>query len=249
MRGRGFRKFAAKVIRAGNEKKIFVGATTYDGGLSTPVGCAADYPVNVCVTAITQGDTEFTRDGNQCSLRSLEVFVAFTPNPLYTPAAARSTLWGALSTTGLLLMNYHVRVIVYQILPVSDSANPPVLGDNILQTMGAQYYGPHNYYNHDNRRNYRILYDRVRKVSDITTPAGTGAGDNAPGWSGGNAGSMSMHFRIRKFANRVLTWISSGTTANNHVYLAIFPDWLSVEGTSTYPLLATYNVKTSFSDK
>lgn len=248
-RKKAFKRFANRVLRTANEKK-FVTTSTIG---STPVEFSSTSPWTVALTPVATGDSYQTRDGNQIYLRSIEARVAVRFNPVYpgtSTAGAEPVLWDVTIPANNPTVGYtYVRCVVWQYLPQSDSAAILPLS-TVIQTFNGVYstLAP---YNHDTRKDFRVLYDRMRLVSDVLGPQGTGAGANTAGYTGvGPSGEARFTFRIRKFANRAITWSGNSTVANNHVYLSLFPDYDTSTGeNSDQPCLAAYMIKTNFSDK
>lgn len=249
MRKKAFKRFANRVLRTANEKKFVSVSSIGDA----PTGFSSTNPFSIPLTIVAAGDSYQTRDGNQIYLRSIEAHVAVRFNPQYpgtTSTGAEPILWTLVNAAASPSVGYtYVRCIVWQYLPQSDTAAPPPLTTVMQQFNGA--FSTLAPYNHDNRKDFRVLYDRVRLVSDIIGPQGTGAGENTGGYTGvGPSGEARFSFRIRKFPNRAITWSGNTTVANNHVYLSLFPDYDTSTGDPTYePCWAAYMVKTNFSDK
>lgn len=126
---KSFSKKVNKVVMKSSEKKYWDVATTTSVDLS---GSITD------LTAIPQGDTDQTRDGDQLQIRSIK---------------GKAQIQVA-DTTQI------VRFIIFQwYMDTNVVGTAPTVGQ-ILQSVGTGY-GPMSGYNHDGRYNYRVLYDRT----------------------------------------------------------------------------------------
>lgn len=131
-----------RIISGQKEKKFFIH--------SDRTTATSSY-FQVFLTDVPQGDTDSTRDGDQLYARSLELnFETF--------------IQGIGGTNDF---SNNVRVIVYQYLPMSDGTHPTNTGTDILQspTIGASIPNWLSGYNHDNRFNFRILFDKLIPLS------------------------------------------------------------------------------------
>lgn len=239
---RSFARFANRVLRVAHEKKYIELSTTF-GTPATSSGAATGAPFTVALTNIAIGDTENSRDGNQVYLRSLDIRLRAIVNPEYSAfgTAAPTNPW---STAGA-WFNDKVRLIIWQWFPMDDpTTGAPSLQDTILQA--ATTLSP---YNHDNRKNFRILYDKkVRLAQNVVDVDGTGS-PFSYGYPMHELADFSV--RIRRFANRVLTFQGSSASANNHVYLTLMTDWAANTNTTETipPVLIYHHLKTNYSDK
>jgi len=128
-----FRKFCHKIAKCIGEKKYFNLAGTLS---ATAAGSIID------LSAIAQGQTDSTREGDQLTLTSV-LFKHY---------------WQVSTSTGADLYNIG-RVIIFQWFP----ATTPTVGD-ILFPFGTGLE-PLGYYYHDTRYNYRILYDSTSTMT------------------------------------------------------------------------------------
>jgi len=98
-----------------------------------------------CVTQVPQGDTDSERDGDQITLNSLDFRVGIKTG----------------TTTPTFL-----RVILFQWKP-----NTTPLYTSILLDQHNTSNAPHTQYNHDQRQQYKILYDTLIEVDTVAHPA------------------------------------------------------------------------------
>lgn len=243
-----FHKFAVRVLRVANEKKYVEFLST----INNPATSANDDIFTLCLTTVAQGDGESTRDGNQLALRSLDVRVRAAVSQEYLArlktAPAPDNPYGPGATAELQgWFNDKVRVIIWQWLPASDSA---VAAGGALPGSVLQAETTISPYNHDERRNFRILYDKTQRLAGnfFEIPASA-----TPAMIGFPMHELAdFHVRIRKFGSRVVQWIGSGvsTEANNHIYMSVITDWSQSTGEpDVSPVLVYYHCKTNFSDK
>lgn len=226
---RAFGRFARKVLRRAQEKK-------YDRLTAgrTPQNLSLENPFMLHLTDIPQGDGDVDREGTQVALRSIEIHVEIVPNELHTSTAASSPYSNAF--TALITK---IRIIVWQWFPTADPAALMAQnGANILidaSTTGLPTLSP---YNHNYRRDFRILHDSVRHCA--------GQGANVAN----NIGNIIRFTkRIRRFGRRGLIYTSGsqGQPLSGAVYLSIFTDW-GEDGTEVRPFSLIYHTKTNFSD-
>lgn len=241
---RRFTRFANRVLRTAHEKKYVESFSM----ANTPSTTANDAPFVLPITAIAQGDSENTRDGDQVYLRSIEVHIRAKYNYGYQPTQAGTppdNPWSSAASDPNTMFNDKVRLLIWQWLPTSDSASGAggALPGSVLQrdtTMSP--------YNHDQRRNFRILYDKSIRLHNPqfqlgAEPVTTTVVDTTHGLA-------DFKVRIRKFGRREITWQGSTTSANCHCYAAVLTDWsTSGSGAGSKPVLVVYDVKTNFSDK
>lgn len=118
-------------IRKHSEKKWL---QTQNSAQSTNAGTIISF------TEVPQGDTDVTRDGDQLTLRSLELSVDVV---------------GLTGVTGNSQML--TRFIVFQWLPNTT----PAASDVVISTDLGSGFAPRTFYNHQNRFEFRILHDRL----------------------------------------------------------------------------------------
>lgn len=152
------------------------------------------------LTAVPQGDTDITRDGDKLSLcgnlsMRLFSFVDVSGDPAQQ----------------LPMM----RFIIFQWHPQSDTGAAPTIG-NIITTGASGVQDETSLYNHDTRQQYTILKDITYRLS-------------GPGTSAANAyntmQTKTMHLeipllKIRGFKKWMQFQAASTTIATNHIYLA-----------------------------
>lgn len=193
---KGFKKFAQKVVNSTAEKKT-VSTYSYSNNVD-----ATGFQFNA--TNISQGDTDGTRDGDQLLIRSVEMEL----HP-----------WlGATPDT-----NNIVRVMLVQWYGLASSLT---VGDVLQVTSALNSSCVMSPYNHDNRYQFKVLYDRRFVLS---------------------ANGTSTHFQkvmiTRGFRRKVQYVAGSATSATNGVYMLAFSDSIS----GPHPAL-DYNVKINYSD-
>lgn len=246
-----FRKFASRVLRVANEKK-FVELLT---GVGAPAATANNDILTVCLTGVLQGDTDNTRDGNMLALRSLEIHVRAIVNQAYLAKQATLTgtaadnPWTTAAGDANQWFNDKVRLLIWQWLPSSDSASAAggALPGSVLQQETT--ISP---YNHDERRNFRILADRSARLAGnyIHLENQVFMVDGFPTHE-----LADFKIRIRKFGTRNVQWLGGGSSivANGHIYMSVITDWseqaAEPPATGEYPVLVYYDLKTNFSDK
>lgn len=243
-----FTKFANRVLRVAHEKKYVEFLTL----MNSPQDTANDSIYTRTLTTIPQGDTENTRDGNQVYLRSIECHVRCIVNPDYLfqliSEVQPDNPWGP-STGGSQFPNWFndkIRVLVWQWLPMEDGAGGAggALPGSVLQNETT--ISP---YNHDERKNFRILYDKSIRLAGQFVTQLAGPPETPISYGFPTHELADFKFRIRKFANRTLTWSGSTTTANNHVFLSVITDWSATPTSNISPVLVYHDIKTNFSDK
>lgn len=227
---RRFKRYARKIVRTTLEKKYHLvqnargSATSFD--LTTPF---VEH-----LTGITIGDTDQTRDGNQISLRSIEIHARIGYNEQYSPSSSLGP-WAAAQTE----VSELVRFIVFQWLPHEDPdsfTSTPDLSRILLDVLNRPTDSP---YAHDTRRDFRILYDKKHRV--ITVPTSI-AGQPAY-WN------TDFRIRIKRFVRRGVVYSTVTTPPaplSNAVYMAAVTDWQTDMTHS--PFVMNYTVKTNFSD-
>lgn len=207
------KKLAYRMERLIGEKKYFI---TNSGGLFsvTSTGSVTH------LTAVPQGDTDQTRDGDQLTIRSLELkwqaFTGFTN-----------------STTTYDFFN-RVRCLVVQWYPQTT----PVLGDILLSVGNGAHIAP---YNHDTRFQFKVLYDSTKTVDQTLFYNGT----TTFGMSTGNSESQLITKRInRGYKQRRVQFVGGTVTApSNGLYLIFVSDSVAI----TNPQ-AEYVAKLNYSD-
>lgn len=125
---------------------------------------------------VPQGDTSLTRDGSQLSIRSLEF--DFT---IYSSGIDNT-----------------IRIIIFQWFP--DDTVAPIVTDILTSPAGS--FLTNAYYNHDNRFNYRILYDKRFSFSTIAGPMYKPA----------------QRIMIGKFPRRRIQFQNVGVNGSCHIY-------------------------------
>lgn len=157
------------------------------------------------LTDVPIGTSDTTRIGDQISLRSVRFKI--------TATVADTTNW--------------VRVILFQYIPQIDSSTftpttYPIA--NILIDTTTTWLSP---YSHDNRYNFRILYDKTHLVVSNQS----------------NQLTMFKGF-IKKFPrDKIQYYAGSTTTQVNAIHMLILSD----SGVAPHPSF-TYSIKLNFSD-
>lgn len=153
---------------------------------------------------ITQGDTDLTRDGDQIGIRSIEVNAqAYQDNTVSTPSLSNI-----------------IRVVVFQWFPTTT----PTPG-SIFNTTMEPALAPIVAYNHDNRFNFRILYDK-KFVLSLNGPTVV----------------YNRKYILKGFREKIQ--YSAGTiTGSNKVYAC----YVSDSSAGNHPVLAA-TFKINFSD-
>lgn len=156
------------------------------------------------ISAIGQGTTDLLRDGDQIGIRSIEVNAqAF----MYAPVVS-----GDLTNI--------VRLVVFQWFPTST----PV-PSSIFNTTMTTALAPIVAYNHDNRFNFRILYDKKFVLSR-------------------NGAAVVYHRKyILKGFREKIQYSAGTTTGSNKIYACFISD----SGAADHPSLAA-TFKINFSD-
>lgn len=112
------------------EKKYFLTQNTISQG---------DVSTVTSISDVLQGDTDTTRDGDQLTVRSVEI----------------DWIWAAADAYNI------TRVIIFQWFP----SGAPTAGDILLLSVTLPYISP---YNHDQRFKYKILMDVREVVSTLS---------------------------------------------------------------------------------
>lgn len=156
------------------------------------------------LTAVPQGDTDISRDGDKISLAGNLSFRCRLIADVSGDAAQQIP---------------NVRFIFFQWHPQSDSAGATVPTIGQIITAGASgSQDETSMYNHDTRQMYTIIYDKVTKLT-------------GPGTSSTNAYntqiSRTFHFELPLYKNKkVRKWMqflaASTTNATNNIYLAAY---------------------------
>lgn len=159
---------------------------------------------------IVQGDQDQERDGDRLQwCGTLE----FNLQVVSGQTAGTSDLYN------------NVRVMLFQWHPTSTSAPSPVASDVLSQGPSGN---PDIYsvYNHDTRQNYKILFDRVYRVTLNTN--GTIA-DN----SNSTTGIRRLRISMKK-ARKDVQYVGNGLQGTNRIFLLTVSD----SALATHPTLA-----------
>lgn len=190
---KAFKRLAAKLEYTIGEKKYL--PINFGGFFA--VSSSGTGPTNL--SAVTQGDTDTTRDGDQITLRSLEFnwsaeisYVAASPDP-----------------------SNKVRCVIFQWFPNS----VPVVADVFLTTFATTAWTM-TPYNHDKRFMFRILYDKVIQLN--LTYTWNGASMIAT--PSDNTYSNIHRVRISKFPHRKVQMEGTTTVGTNHIYVTFLSD-------------------------
>lgn len=231
-RKKRFHRFAKKVLRVSQEKKY----SYIFSPVASPVSFSRGTPLILSLTNIAQGDTDNTRDGNMWSLRSFEIHLQIAVNPSYTVSTAGNNPWGLVTANPFPTF----RLLVWQWLPTSDPTTASLINLLMVPSTSSEVMAP---YNHDQRRNFRVLLDRTKMLSLVNVNASTDTYSNA-----NSAAQALIKLRIRKLPirNMLSTGSSGNDPATGHVFLALCTDF-SVDGGAS-PFDVQYAIKTNFSD-
>lgn len=170
--------FTAKVKKVMNLQLEKKHFTVSSGGFQT----VSDTGTVTSISNVTQADTDTGRDGDQLYIRSLELQWQCDVIDTYNT----------------------MRIIIFQWYQ-NDSTSTPAVGD-ILQTL-SNSSGVISPYNHDQRFNYRILYDKVVTLTQGNTDA-----------------SYVYKSMITKFPKRKMQFNAADTTGTNKLYILKISD-------------------------
>jgi len=217
-----FARFAHKVLAVGNEKK-------YIYNFWSPFSISLDNatPFIYMVNPIDEGDDETTRNGRAVYNRSLEGHFTFILDPLWVSGNPPSM--------------GHIRVLVVQyLIPATylTTSNVPSV-QSPLMTPGLI----NSPYDHDTRRNWRILYDKKKMLS---TSALAQPGVDL------NKCMVDFDFKIHRIPLREYMFgnlsATTQTVEKGHIVLFIYTD-MAVNAT-VQPVLGYQScIKYNFSDK
>lgn len=154
-----------------------------------------DSGVITSISNIQQGDTDVSRDGDQAYIRSLEVH------------------WEANAADVFNVL----RFMVVQWYP----ATTPTVSDILLTTGTDGFMSP---YNHDQRFQFRVLYDK-RVTVDTDRP------------------SIAFRTRLRRFGRRRIQYLGGTTDGQNKLYVLKISD----SSAASHPLIQNFT-KLNFSD-
>lgn len=147
------------------------------------------------ISNIPQGDTDNTRDGDQAYIRSLELF------------------WEADAADVFNVL----RLLVVQWYP----ATTPLVTDILLTTGVDGFMSP---YNHDQRFQFRVIYDKRVTISTDRPAA-------------------NFRVRLRRFGRRRIQYLGGTTDGQNKLYLLKISD----SGAVSHPFIQNFT-KLNFSD-
>lgn len=231
-RKKRFHKFAKKVLRVSQEKKY----SYIFSPVASPATFSRGTPLILSLTNIAQGDTDNTRDGNMWSIRSFEIHLQVSANPSYTVSTAGNNPWGYGTPNPFTTF----RLLVWQWLPTSDPTTASLIPLLMVPSTSSEVMAP---YNHDQRRNFRVLLDRTKMVSQVPIGSLTETYSNA-----NSLAQATFKIRIRKLPvrNMLSTGPNGNDPATGHVFLALCTDFATDGGSS--PLYVQYAIKTNFSD-
>lgn len=150
---------------------------------------------------IPQGDQDTQRDGDRLKLKNFMFRYSIT-----LPSVP-------LSSDRLC----HVRFIFFQWKP--NDFLPPVAA-NILIAGPAGALGPYSFYNWDGRQQYKILYDRVHKMSQAITPA---LGPTAVIQNEDSAHYRTGRVKMTK-TNTQIQYSAGSINCTNMIYLLVVTD-------------------------
>lgn len=153
------------------------------------------------VSAIAQGDGDTNRNGDQLTLTSYEL----------------KYNWVQADTTNL------VRTIIFQWLP-NTSAGAPTVGSVLIAAPLGTATAPLAVYDHDNRYNFRILYDKLHRLDAAHVIQGN-------------------EIMITKFARNRIQFNGGATTGSNRIYILIISDSAAAAHPTFY-----YDNKINFRD-
>ncbi len=212
-RGTASKAYVKRAIKKMHEKKYFMKE-------QSSIAVSFDTHLLVDLSAIPQGDTDLTRDGDSVKLTSLQVRMT------WQTGASQSA-------------DSYVRVVIFQWFDNSTPTPPLVLG-----ALGAAFDGTtamDAFYNHDRRRQFRVLYDNLSICGGSSDPAvashlfrKTPVISFTPKIKGKRTGKKAY-----------INFVGGGTTAQNKIYLLAISN--IADGTNTEPVLL-FNSKLNFID-
>lgn len=207
------KKFAYRIERLIGEKKYYI--TNSGGNFSVSNAGTVTH-----LTAVPLGDTDQSRDGDQLTIRSLEL--------------KWQAIAGYTSSTTTYDFYNRVRCVVFQWFPQT----VPVIADILISTGNGYHIAP---YNHDTRFQFKVLYDSTRTVDQTFFFNGA----TTYGVSTGNSQSQLITKHInRGYKNRRVQYVAGTTTAPSFgLYLLFVSDSSAV----THPQ-AEYVAKLNYSD-
>lgn len=139
---KAFKRNVKRVINSIAEKKYY--GLTYDAATDPNGVTMLSTPSIIDISGVTQGDADWSRDGDQLYVRSMLV--------RYTIRLDSSLPVG---------QGNSCRVIVFQWYPATTPTYQEILSQAYLPS-NPQYLAP---YTHDGRTQFRILYDKIVTVS------------------------------------------------------------------------------------
>lgn len=154
---------------------------------------------------VPQGTTDITRVGDQVTIRSLRFKIMCTVN------VTSAINW--------------VRCLIFQYFPAFDSSSITAttypLNNILLDAVTYPYLSP---YSHDNRYNFRILYDKTRLLDTVNVPV------------------VMFKGIIKKFARRKIQYYSaSSTNCVNGLTVLLISDQTTNLPTFVYSLKFNYS--------
>jgi hypothetical protein len=186
-------KQAVKQMIMGNLEQKFFDTKTY-------LQSATSTPAQDALSAVPQGDTDNARDGDAINL--IKLWYKF-----------ECYIQGIGGTNDF---SNQVRLIFYQWHPMSTGAAP--VPANVLLDLSVAQSATMSAYQWDNRKDYKILYDRTFNLS------GNGPSDM------GTMGTINLKNVQSRFSN------GSSTLATNQIYSMVMSDSL----VATHPQFNLY---------
>jgi len=207
------KKLARQIVNASAEKKYYTVTSTQVVDNASGTSC-------VKCSAVPQGDIDQSRDGDQLTIRSIEF--AFTAQLLVASLA-----------TNTLVQN--LRVILFQWLMTDNGASPTIA--SILDTtagLGTLWQAG---YNHDNRFNFKILYDERFNLTQQSNVACSGSEQHL---------ARAMITTGFRYGNKI-QYVAGGTNGTGNLYYFAVSDIPAAQAANTKANVITYT-KLNFSD-
>lgn len=162
-------------------------------------------PTILDLTNIIQGNTDSDRNGDRIELAgSMDVIL---------------TLFGSESvlTTGFITTIF--RVIFFQYKDAATAGLNPVAGQILLNGPSGLTPDVHSLYNHDQRQNYTILYDKLVTCVNNSNPVAV-AGTN---YQGNHLHSYKFKVHFKK-AKKLVSFLGGTVDGTNKIYFMIISD-------------------------
>jgi len=165
------------------------------------------------VTLVAQGDTDSTRDGDAINMTSLQLRYLLQVNYALNVGTPTS-----------------VRVILFQWMETGVPSMSTVLVDPT---------DTNTFFVHDNRSQYKILYDATHCIGPESNVA------TQPG-NGGNPLMLTRSVRVSP-ARKRLAFLSATTTGIGHIYVVIIQS-LSSTAADQFNCLSSFRTRLLYTD-